>query len=238
MKSDTRINDQERWNKTLSKITHSIKNKRGIYRKPIDYDMELVLKYILHIGLGYCDNFIIDKINKPIIQQMIKYFYADPTFEGDLKKGILIHGPKGTGKTLLFIIFKDLISIFNLNKKSSKNINFQISRTSNVVEKFERNGHEAIIQYRSKPYLFDDLGEENKNSMFYKNESNVMADIILDRSLKFIQHGLLTHATSNYLIKDTIKNKEWFKDFYGARVSDRMIEMFNMIKLEGESRRK
>ena len=77
---------------------------------------------------------------------------------------------------------------------------------------------------------FDDLGTERQGK-HYGDAANVMEQIILNRYDNTNAPWYYTHITTN-LTADEIEN------YYGTRVRSRMREMFNLITLEGEDRRK
>jgi DNA replication protein DnaC len=69
-------------------------------------------------------------------------------------------------------------------------------------------------------YCFDDLGTE-VDKKYYGNESNVMAEILLDRYDKQSVKGK-THVTSNL-------NSTMLEERYGYRVRSRIREMLNIV---------
>ena len=74
--------------------------------------------------------------------------------------------------------------------------------------------------------LIDDLGTEPERCLVYGEERHPMTDVILER----YQDNLTTIIASN-LTLDNIKDR------YGARVHDRMKEMYAGIRYDGESYR-
>jgi len=179
--------------------------------------------------------FDVDDINAAIVTNLCRYFAKDPTFEGDLSKGIFMMGGVGVGKTSLMKFFmknqrfsyrvdscRDVEAQFAQmgdNFIDSRSFNMPIAVNSDIF------GHQVI------GFCFDDLGTES-NGKHYGKEKNVMAEIILNRydnTLPFVS----THITTN-LTADMVKEQ------YGTRVTDRIRQMFNIIKFPGDakSRRK
>jgi DNA replication protein DnaC len=74
----------------------------------------------------------------------------------------------------------------------------------------------------SSEYIFDDLGVENTNLSRYGNVYNLMADVLTSRYELYERHQTKTHLTSN-LITEQIGN------MYGARITDRLRSMCNLI---------
>lgn len=148
----------------------------------------------------------------------------------DLKKGILLSGPIGCGKTSLMTLIRFFF-------KSSKQ--YQIKSTRDISFEFEKEGFKVINRYRKNPlnlsysnpvpniYCFDDLGVEQVQKHF-GNACNVMAEILLSRYDLFVGKGLPTHLTTN-LSATEIEEK------YGNRVRSRMREMFNLEAFDKDS---
>lgn len=189
---------------------------------------------------------IFDDKGKAIFKALCYYFTNNPEFEtmGDgwkLKKGLLLMGNVGTGKT-------KLMEMFSKNKRQS----FLMARCSNIAGQFADAGgknkdfsaHEVLNYYsgvascynhhefflqKELGYCFDDLGTESTKKNF-GNEVNVMIEILYNRYANNQLGWHLTHITTN-LTPDQIE------ETYGYRVRDRMREMFNVIEFTGESLR-
>lgn len=184
----------------------------------------------LHPGYHFDDE------NKPVIEALLRYFTGNPEFESDmsipgasLKKGILLAGNIGTGKSMLMSILRDC----RLPCK-----HFGIKSCRELAQRFALEGVKGIelcglqaVRYengrqRISHMLFDDLGAE-KPAVYYGHTVNVMEEILLDRYEHFMKHGLLTHITTN-------KDLNELEALYGSRVISRMHEMFNFMVLGGE----
>lgn len=170
---------------------------------------------------------VLDEHNEQIISDMCLYFTGDQRSPYDPKKGLFLYGPVGTGKTTI-------ISLFRLNQVCS----FPVVACRQISYDFQRHGHEAVGKYKfsgkfpeakqlygqeETGYCFDDLGTEIDKKHF-GNESNVMAEIILDRYDNKELKGK-THVTSNL-------NSTMIEERYGYRVRSRIREMFNVVIFE------
>ena len=111
--------------------------------------------------------FNVDENNKLFLDVICRYFANDLSFEkvtnGELRKGLLIYGNCGTGKSSMFDIVQRVSLKYNLRHLYFTNISvhdvvnqFNKESTQNKLE-----GGESIIdKYSRGPVHFDDLGTE------------------------------------------------------------------------------
>jgi DNA replication protein DnaC len=179
----------------------------------------------------YGKSFTLYSDDMEIIQQLLAYFLQDnqimKRYNLNLRKGILLSGPVGCGKTSLITLIRNLLPVpQRFGIKSCREITFD----------FIREGYEVILRYSSNAYnnnhtpypiCFDDLGAEN-TLKYYGNECNVMGEILLSRYDHFINNNMLTHATTNLSASE-------LESYYGSRVRSRMREMFNLIAFNSNS---
>jgi energy-coupling factor transporter ATP-binding protein EcfA2 len=150
-----------------------------------------------------------------------------------LRKGILLVGPIGSGKTCLL----KLISYF-----FPRETQYQIKPTREISFEFEKDGFSVINQYSKgsffrygntlipKVWCFDDLGLE-QTPKYYGNDCNVMAEILLARYDLFVSKRMMTHITTNLSASE-------LESIYGNRIRSRMREMFNLVAFSKESKDK
>ena len=106
-------------------------------------------------------DFEVDGDNKNFLGHFCRYWNRDPGFELleniSLRKGLLVFGSFGTGKTSSFRIIQEMSKQYGLRE-----LWFPIISTQEVVAKYNENKNkEEIIEYYSKgTFLFDDLGSE------------------------------------------------------------------------------
>lgn len=136
----------------------------------------------------------VDDSNVKIVQELCKYFTSDPDFNGDLKKGVLLSGGVGVGKTTIMKFFM-----------RNQILSFRLQSCREIEAKFSEHGEQFIyassflvpVAINSDPFghqevgmCFDDLGTE-ANAKHYGKEKNVMAEILLNR----YDNNLPNHAT-------------------------------------------
>lgn len=178
-------------------------------------------------------NYLIDTVNCESTKAICKYFANDSDFEKikdgfSLKKGLLILGPAGTGKTHL---------LKNLQK--NPRVHYKLVQCSEVANQFSCNGREVLKkysnrydedEYRKTGRAFDDFGAEDIGINF-SDKCETMLQVLL--SLYFNLNGdfFMVHMTSNLTLSQ-------IRERYGDRLSSRIKEMFNIIQLLGDDRRK
>jgi DNA replication protein DnaC len=203
----------------LNKSRYEIKNSRAFLNLSTEHFKEVFIlnAEIILAKKNQLKEFIIDEDNKEVINQLYFYLIGSERFEGDLYKGIMLSGNIGSGKTLIMNSFLKIIedlSIKIITKLHSKAI------ASHLKEKGE--------DYLNKrPLFIDDIGKESKIVNDYGTVKNTIPDLF---ALRY-DFGAWTFATCNY------KSPE-LKEFYGETIFDRFKELFNNMKLTGNSRRK
>ncbi len=169
-------------------------------------------------------NFVIDDNNEPIIKQLYYFATNNPSFEGDLNKGILLQGKYGCGKTVLLetysLLHNHIIHRFSLN--------YPVLLFFKSVELQEQIIKQSANVFVRKPLIIDEFGRESKTVQDYGNITRPLSELLSLRS----DAGTLTHGTTNF-IQNTLSSDE----FYGGMIGDRLKTMFNFITLHGESRR-
>lgn len=175
----------------------------------------------------YGNHFKIHASDHQILMMLIAYFIKDEAtcfqLNINLKKGILLTGPIGCGKTSLMHLMKLITPAeYKFNIKPCRDISFEFIQDGyQTIHKFSKG---KLHEFEPRAYCFDDLGVEN-NLKYYGNECNVMAEILLSRYDLFIYKKLQTHITSNLSASEIEKH-------YGNRVRSRLREMVNLIAFD------
>jgi len=168
-----------------------------------------------------------------IIFKLLIYFLKDSAgaekYNISFRKGILLSGPVGCGKTSLMNILKYIQMPEERHiVKPCRDISFEfIQEGYSTIHKYSKHSFKNNIP---KVYCFDDLGIEN-NLKYYGNECNVMAEILLSRYDLFVSRQMITHLTTNL-------NSGEIEDIYGTRIRSRLREQFNLIAFDANSKDK
>lgn len=165
---------------------------------------------------------IVHDDNKHLITALCYFFSNDARFETDLgyslKKGLLIKGRSGLGKTHLVRCLEENelnpVKVFSM-----LDIEKEIKREGDFI---------PVIGNRKKLYL-DDVGTEEAVVNHYGSKVNWFKWFIEDYYLE----GRPFHT----VIISTNSSPEEIEQKYGFRVRSRMREMFNTIDVKGKDMR-
>lgn len=183
----------------------------------------LVMQNILYYGRKkYGPKFKLYKEDKETWIKLFAYFTRQKElcdeFNIDLRKGLMLSGPVGCGKTSMLVIWNMLLSNAS---------NYVIRSANQLALEFAKDGYGVILHYGNlkSNLLIDDLGTE-QNILHYGNKSNVLMEILTLRHDTYINFGFKTHLTTNLLSKQ-IQNE------YGIRIRSRLKTM--LIKISFDS---
>lgn len=178
------------------------------------------------------ENYVIDKRNEKIIRTLMRYFRGSDDFNDDglitsapgLHKGILLFGDHGVGKSLLFEILhnsgQDLYKKTSFLKMRFKNVS-SVSFVENYMKSIKvADSNFDIKNFHHRQLYIDDLGFEKKAFLSFE----LMAELLFERD----RNKAKTFVTTN-------KTPLELADKYGSLIGDRLPQMFNIIKWEGES---
>ena len=181
----------------------------------------------------YGNHFQIIAEDHEVICKLLAYFFQDQSaanmFNLSLRKGILLTGPIGCGKTTLLSLmryFEPTNGRFIV--KPCRDVSFEFIREGYItIQKYTQNSFKS---FQPIVYCFDDLGTE-KSIKLFGNDCNVMAEVLLSRYDLFVNRKLLTHLTTNLSASE-------IEQIYGNRIRSRMREQFNLIAFSSNSKDK
>ena len=190
-------------------------------------ETKVTLDQWLQAAATMIDRVALPDETKPIIAWLCQYFSEDPEFEKQkpdwlltdrpsLKKGIMLIGPNGVGKTLTLEVFHRMAQ-FGLLKRY-----FGMTDGRQVASDIARNGFEAISRYTSADKLFNELGSELP-AKYYGNSIDAMYEVIFEREKLFNTKLQKTHITTNM-------NAEQLADRYDTAIFSRLRGMCNIIE--------
>lgn len=199
-----RVNNPEKHKLTLDDI------RVGIHRNLNKYAQEAA-----DVDFEYTED------NKALLTDLSYYCAGDERYEASeltrnrpsLKKGILILGSYGVGKS---IIMRACLPFLG----SAQGI------CTAIVKACEKTN--TFTAYTKGDWYFDDLGTEPKAKFSKAESSPLFTDIIEARHYnnRYGHSPNKTHITTNLL-------HEELEEKYGERVGSRINEMFNMYFLDG-----
>jgi DNA replication protein DnaC len=184
---------------------------------------EQIFEAVQVVGTRLYPNFVVDKYLYPVLAQLAYYFAQDPHFETlgegyDLKKGLLLFGPVGAGKSILFKILAQI----------DRRFSFRIAHCDELAETFIKHGVGSLDPYTrpvGRLYL-DDLGTEIAKARNYDVRCNPLADILTRRER--LEPRPRTFASTNC-------DAETLERIYDERACSRMVAMFNFIEFDAET---
>lgn len=178
------------------------------------------------------DIYHIDERNKEIIFTVLAYFCRLEDFnkfeiiknKASLKKGLLIYGDYGVGKSFLFKVLEAMGRELYLEHKSNFFWFTSIS-TGSFVDDYMRSVKDSSSNFNIKNYhkgalYIDDLGFEKLAFLSFE----LMGEVLFERE----RNQAITFVTTNLKPSEIMER-------YKERIGDRLPAMFNIIKWEGES---
>lgn len=180
----------------------------------------------------------IDGNNCQILEFLFAYFSGSDLLEekynGRFSKGILLHGNIGVGKSFFFEVLDALHQKHKYGNFAVKNVS-TLALMDETIRYLSNPGlaqnDRTIYQRYSKSTIhFEDLGHERKINHF-GNSIEIMDEYLLLRYNEFRKTGLRTYITTNLNLKEIEKR-------YSPQVYDRLFQMFNVLEMSGDSRRR
>lgn len=215
----------------------------SVLKHPELVKSELWKRFKYFFKLSTNTDFQLNDDSKRNISLVFQYFLRDEQFFSNpclrpnlsnpsFKKGLLIIGGYGIGKTQIILAMEKALSSFGGR-------GFKFYSANEVVQKFEScslpmDRSEFYRRINAGIVLFDDITAERTANNF--GHINIIREVLEQR----YANGKLTHAILNYKegfegnVKETLS---LLNEKYGNRVYDRLFEMFNFVEFAGKSRR-
>lgn len=181
---------------------------------------------MIDIAKELCPTFTIDNDNKAVLNDLFNWCLM---LQGRYNphKGLLIQGNIGTGKTTMLEVIRRFCAKVR-PKENGFPYSFRTTKASQVVADFNSKGYVGLETYiRTEHQAFDDLGTEPLRVNYYGTMICAMEYVILER---YGRYGDFTHITTNLDFKE-------LQTIYGDRFYDRCKEMFNIVEMNGPTRR-
>ncbi|MBK3518250.1 ATP-binding protein [Carboxylicivirga marina] len=208
------------------------KNIRWLQDGWIHYSFQTSLEWLDCQGKKqFGAHFSIHKNRQDILYKLLVYAIGDienMKRKGlNPKKGLLVYGASGVGKSQLLM----LLNYFFPPQKR-----FKLQSAREVSFAFIRHGYKLLSQYTTgsygyyqqhylpKVYCFDDVGQE-RPIHYFENECDVLKEIVLSRYDHYLKKGMVTHLLTEFT-PDELGQR------YGKRFQRRIEEMCNIIHLE------
>lgn len=153
----------------------------------------------------------------------------------DPNKGLFLFGPIGTGKSTILKALRIYEGWMNRYAFAFSNnrLGYHFTSAAEISLRYAESGIDGIAKYTVRELMtdlaIDELGREPTDAKHYGTNLNVVQTVL---QLRYeCRHQFYTHVTTN-LTPDSISSK------YGVYIADRIKEMFNLIPMEGVSRRR
>lgn len=210
-------------------IVETLRNK---YKDQLE-KLSLIADEILKIQ---GKKFEVDSENENVIYTLFLYFNNKPLFENlemvnnfSLKKGILLIGNTGSGKTILMESFQKMKFINNC---------FRTDYCSDLPDDYKLKRQDLLKKttsyYKSdgtfNNVYYDDLGDEEIVND-YGSYVEVMDKIIVRRNRMWVFKNVKSHLSTNLPLSEIKKR-------YGDRVYGRLIQQSNIIYLGADEKSK
>lgn len=174
------------------------------------------------------EQLIYDDENKKVLNYLSNYFARTQEFTGDLRKGILLCGGVGTGKSL----FMEAFERFCFSRSNA----FITHDMKAIARDVQEHGTQILQSYNQGICNYDDVGFEDK-AAHYGNKVCIFTELINIQYNKFLKSGKVCHITTNLGFSNDYGFGK-FSDRYDNRIVDRVRQMFNILEFNGTSKRK
>jgi DNA replication protein DnaC len=218
--------------KTLDEIKKEISmmgvNRARIENHPPIEKMTEMFYDIMRDILARYDRSLDEKAISSTVEFMVKWSYQIGD-DIDFRKGFMLAGKTGRGKTFLFRAWDLWLKLDNFiyhQDGQVKIIRPQVVNTKRISGEYQdptTGGYRVIERYgRMHCLMLDDIGKEDDFSLSYGNKVNIIEEIINLRE----ENDLLTFATTNL---------SQMSKTYDDRTVSRMNRLFTIVPLKHDT---
>lgn len=183
--------------------------------------------------------FVIDDRNVKLISEIYKWIWAwlgrKEAGKFDPKKGILLWGDIGTGKTTIIKGIQRYLAMINQLCYGSNNrsICIEIRSAAEISLRYASDGMRALERWTDRDQAghlaIDEMGREEISTHFGTTCNTIQTLLQLRYEQRY---AITTLGTTNIDMRS-----DEFTKRYGSYIFDRVKEMFNVIHVGGKSRR-
>lgn len=182
-------------------------------------------------------DFRIDDRNRILMGELYKYVHGIKGGRLDTRKGLLLWGGVGTGKTTVMKGLRAYVASINrmTGYRYNRIIGIELLSASGMSLRYSNEGMTAMFRWIDRgaacDLCIDEVGREDL-AKYFGTPCDVVRTVLQSR-YEFREEWY-THMTTNMDMNDGREFRERFGDW----IYDRAREMFNIIHMGGDSRRK
>lgn len=226
----------------IDALRQLIASRGCVIRQKQKVNFDLAMETMLTIGQMTIPDFMIDDKNRFAYENLVRWIINDmdakcETPDGNIVqadpcKGIYLQGGTGTGKSMALNLGKLLCLHFGIKVKISADfvpvsLGWSTYRADDICDRYAQEGD--LTQWKQTPVLcIQDLGSEPGEILYMGNRRRVLGSILEARG---DMYDRVTLISTNIRIDKVA-------ELYGQRVHSRLIQMCNILTLNGPDRRK
>lgn len=173
------------------------------------------------------------KINKPL-QMALKYAKSEFVMKYPTKKGFLLMGPSGLGKTHLAIGTISELTLYHGVRCMFKDFFYLLSELKEAYSSGTPENEVILPLIETDVLVIDELGKGRSNEW----ELNILDQLISKRYNASKQTLITTNYVSYDIARQIGEEREILEERVGQRIASRLYEMCEFMYLEGKDYRK